>query len=320
MEVTCLNIFNEKLCAATKIQISSFTWCLSNMGQTRDFLRKLSIAWRNGCSPVVLQHINVKRTRWYFFYIGRSKQPPKSFVYEMFFFKTRGCFLRSVEMSTTRLQNHKMSSLVSAKCHQPIFSTSGWIYNFLFWLHTKKSHSRDLRLRWKQHRLVQQLDPFVKRDPQNLKVFVEISIDANFKALVAQTKAHQVLSIWRQQNFTRIDPGDNLSMRIPREVNRGLEVTTTYSPKKPNSKMIRPNQPTSSYVPIKEKRRCTILTLATIVLSKLVVWLSRSRHLRRLVFGGKAHFTSHQTLEIACSRHPLQALISKSEKADRCVT
>lgn len=33
-----------------------------------------------------------------------------------------------------------------------------------------------------------------------------------------------------------------------------------------------------------------------------------------LVFGGKAHFTSHQTLEIASTRHPLQALISTSVK------
>lgn len=56
------------------------------------------------------------------------------------------------------------------------------------------------------HRLVQQLDPFVERDPQNLQVFVEISIDAHFKALVAQTKAHcLVLSIMttsQQQKFT----------------------------------------------------------------------------------------------------------------------
>jgi len=42
-------------------------------------------------------------------------------------------------------------------------------------------------------------------------------------------------------------------------------------------------------------------------------FLSISAVMSRLVFGGKAHFTSHQTLEIVC-RHPLQALISTSAK------
>lgn len=50
------------------------------------------------------------------------------------------------------------------------------------------------------------------------------------------------LSIWRQQNFTRIDPSDNLSCGFQ---DQGLEVTATKIPKKLNSKMI-PAQPANT--------------------------------------------------------------------------
>ena len=101
-------------------------------------------------------------------------------------------------MSKMRWQNPKInfSSVQNiAKCHQPFFFN--FTVNLLFLVtQTNHPHATCSTRGQNHHRLVQQLDPFVKRDPQNLQVFVEISIDANFKALVAQTKAHcLVLSI-----------------------------------------------------------------------------------------------------------------------------
>ena len=169
---------------ATKMQISSLTWCLSNMGQMRDFLRKLSIAWRNGCSPVVLQHTA--------FDIEPAKQPLKSFNN---FLQTLKCPKRDCKKQRSIFHQRKILQNVTNHFLQlqgepPMFVTQ-----------TNHPHATCSTRGHNHHRLVQQLDPFVERDPQNLQVFVEISIDAHFKALVAQTKAHcLVLSIMTKIN------------------------------------------------------------------------------------------------------------------------
>lgn len=163
-------------------------------------------------------------------------KPLKSFMIYNDCFKTRGCFLQSVEMSTTRLQNPKISSLVSAKM-SPTFTNQFFQLHgeFPVFVAPKKSPSRNAPLRRKKHRLVQQLDP-VKRDPQNLKAVVDMT----------SAKLYPHRPQW--QSF----------MWIPRSGSGGDSHKNSKEAQQQNDPGPA-SQHTSSYEPIKEKRRFIIL-------------------------------------------------------------